>query len=281
MQIHFSPIATVFVALLFLSGTVGCRSNGGDWYNPKSYAFTNPFANMSNPFAKDNQAPPFSPDSVANAKPSTDSQPNVSVPKGGYTDETYANRAGSAGMTASNSAPAQWGQQSPMAQQGSPNALGGYTDPEPSQYAPYSDYARHNATPASSQYAPSQNPYLYQPEAGQHANSQTPSGNDYMQPNYQATSVHAAQQPASGIQTGAYGAPVQQGSYAPFGTAPQADPYTATQYPGVPAQSPVLGYEQSAPSAPVGLGYPSEYAPATSPYQYQPPAIGGGYSASY
>lgn len=279
MRDHFLPIATVCVALLFVSGTIGCRSNGGDWYNPKSYAFTNPFANVNNPFAKDGQAPPFSPNASANQKPSIDSKPNVSIPNGGYTDEAYANRVGSADMTTPNSAPAHWGQQNPMAQQSSPNALGGYSDPEPSRYSTYSDYSRQGAAPASQPHAPNQNPFLYHPEAAHQANSQMPYGNDYVQPSYHATSAYAAQQPAHDIPTGVYGAPVPQGSYTPFGAAAQADPYASTQLPGVPTPSPVPGYEQPAPGSYVGLGYPSEYAPAASPYP--PPAIGGGYNTSY
>ena len=279
MRANISTTAAVFAALLFVSGTVGCRSNGGDWYNPKSYAFTNPFANMNNPFAKDNQAPPFSSDSSANSKPSTTSQPNVGIPPGGYTDEAYANRAGSATMTASHSMPAHWEQPNPMAQHGSSNSLSGYSDPEPSQYASYSDYARQNAASAPYQHAPNSNPYLYQPEAAQQANSQVHYGNDYMQPSYQATSAYAAQPQANGVPTGAYGTTVQPGSYAPFGAVPQVDPYATAQYSGVPTSSSVPGYEQPAPGPHVGLGYPGEYVPTTSPYQ--PPAIGGGYNSSY
>ena len=279
MRANISSMATVFVALLFVSGTVGCRSNGGDWYNPKSYAFTNPFANMNNPFAKDNQAPPFSPDSVANSKPSADSQPNVGVPPGGYTDDAYANRAGSTNMATPSSIPAHWGQPNPMAQHGSSSALGGYTDPEPSQYASYPDYARQNAASAPYQYAPNSNPYLYQPEAAHQANSQMPYGNDYMQPSYQATSAYAAQPPANSIPAGTYGTTEQPGPYTPFGTMSPVDPYTAAQYPGAPTSSPALSYEPSAPGPHVGLGYPGEYAPTASPYQ--PPAIGGGYNSSY
>jgi len=281
MRANISTIATVFVALLFVSGTVGCRSNGGDWYNPKSYAFTNPFANVNNPFAKDNQAPPFSPDSTANSKPSTNSQPNVSVPPGGYTDEAYANRAGSANMTTTHSMPAHWEQPNPMAQHGSSTAYGGYSDPEPSQYASYSDYAKQNAAPASYQHSPNPNPYLYQAQAetAQQANSQVSYGNDYMQSSYHATSAYAAQPPANSVPTGAYGT-TTQGYYAPFGATPQVDPYASThQYSGVPTPSPTSAYEQPAPGPHVGLGYPGEYAPTAPPYQ--PPAIGGGYPSSY
>jgi hypothetical protein len=285
MRVHFSPIATVFVALLFVSGTVGCRSNGGDWYNPKSYAFTNPFANVNNPFAKDNQAPAFSPNTQSNTKPSIDSHPNISIPNGGYTDEAHASRVGSAGMTVSSSPPAHWGQHNPLAQQSSPNTLGGYSDPEPSQYLSYSDFARHGAAPASHPHAPNHNPYLYQPEAVQHATSQMHFGNDYMQPNYQTTSAFAARQPVHSAPpgAGAYGIPMQPGSHAPLGTVAH-DPHASiqhhgTQHHGFPMPSPVPGFEHASPGPYVGLGYPGEFAPA--PSHHHPPAIGGGYNASY
>ncbi len=81
MRTRIQSIVAAFVLLSLLSlvsGAVGCRSNGGDWYNPKTYSFYNPF--------KPNEAPLFDPEGSAqvNNLPSMGAQPDVSTPPGGY-----------------------------------------------------------------------------------------------------------------------------------------------------------------------------------------------------
>jgi hypothetical protein len=273
MRVHFSSIVLIFTALLLVSGTVGCQSNGGAWYNPKSYSWTNPFS-------KENAAPPYSPNALAN-KPSLDAQPNINTPQGGYTDKALtANRTGSPGGTASASPPEHWSQQSSMGSQGTPNPYSNYTVPEPSQYLPYAGaYDGQGAAASPYQYAQQNpSPYQYSPETAQRSNSM-PYGGDYSVPaGYQPTANHVpvdnfSVNPAAGNYT--------VGNYPPLGGAHPNDPYIA----GV--QQP----QQSGAVQPTGFGvynqpasgsYQSEGVSTASPYQpYPPPAAGGGYNYNY
>ena len=136
MRVHFSSVATVFVALLFVSGTVGCRSNGGDWYNPKTYSWTNPFAKDGSPSGNRSAAV------AANPRPSVDSRPDVSPPPGGYSAGT-ADRTALNARTSGGFAP--WEQQNPTVSHTPPPHMGGYSEPvlssNPPNYAPHGNYA--------------------------------------------------------------------------------------------------------------------------------------------
>jgi len=279
MRVYFSYIVTVSAALLLVSGTAGCRSNGGPWYNPATYSF-------SNPFGKESPGSPKS-SSMANTKPSLDAQPNISTPRGGYTDSSsYVDSSGVSGGTTSSSPPQHWASQSPVAQQNAPNSYGGHTTADPSQYSPYT-YTESYGGPSgelshaaigtgSGMGTTASSPYQYQPEAVQHAynNPSMPYGEQHTQTAYHATSAYQ-QQPTNNVPPGAYGNTDQQGQYATFGTTPPSDPYTAAQQPtAVPPSN--FGYDQPA-SAP--YTYPSDGVPNASPYQpYPPPAVSSGYN---
>ncbi|MDR0328244.1 MAG: hypothetical protein LBI05_08125 [Planctomycetaceae bacterium] len=306
MRVHFSSVITLFVALLFVSGTVGCHHTGGDWYKVSSYTFSNPFDKDKDGLAakKGGQAPPFSSGALATVKPSTDSKPVVglSTPPGGYSDGNRADSsiitglsAGAAG-TVSTTPPEHWGQQNLAAQQGSPNQYNGYPVTEPSQYSPYADYTYPGSTPsphqasAPPQYqpAPSQNPYQMPQETGQYANGQTQYGNQYgneynaQSGAYLQTSAHATQQLANpsmnSVPGNAYGTAGQPGSsYAPYG-AQQNDPYASIPQQSSAALSPTPSYG----GQPGPVSYPSEGDLTASPYQpYPPPPSAGGYNYSY
>jgi hypothetical protein len=272
MRIHFSSAVTIFVTLLFISGTVGCRSNGGPWYHPKSYAFTNPFA-------KDNQAPPYSPSTQANTKPSLDSHPNISNPPGGFSDESslYANRSGSYNGTSSASSSDHGGYPSPVtvASQGTSNPYGGYSIAEPSPYPP--TYA--GGQPSATNAAAHQYQYQYPSEATQPGNPMPYNYNEYPAgTQYQATS--AVSYPPTTLNSTSpdnYGSTnPAMGNYAPFGAPSQNDPYTAaiqsqSQPPAPPAGS---YYNQPATPAPY---HTSEGVPAGTPYQPYQPSSGYSY----
>ena len=121
MRIHFSSVATAFVALLFVLGTVGCKHTGGDWYNPKSYTWTTPSS-------KDSPASPRS-GALANQKPSLNDQPNISTPLGGHSD---GSRATAATRDPGVSAVDHWGQNQVTSQTPPGHLLTGYTEPAPS-----------------------------------------------------------------------------------------------------------------------------------------------------
>ena len=214
MQVNFSLIAALSAALLLLPGTTGCRSNGGPWYNPSTYAFSNPFA--SNPFAKDGSlAPPFSADALAESKPSLGSNPNIGLPPGGYTDGSIVSNTG----TPSTNPPERWGESqnamsalaasanaissaNAMPAQGHPGFYSGYSVPEASQYSPsHADaFAASPSAPGigaagfTTQTPPGQSPHLYQPDSVHHA-----SANPMIQ-NYQPTALqqHAPSNPMPG-----------------------------------------------------------------------------------
>jgi hypothetical protein len=279
MQVHFSFTVTIFVALLFISGTVGCRiNNDGPWYNPKTYAFTNPFAK------KESEAPPFT---AGTNKPSLGALPDIDVAPGGYTDGSFAHRTGSSGgTTVSTTPPAHWGQQNPVTPQGQSHPFGGYTVAEPSQYNPYdiapssSLHSGQSVTPHSP--FPQQSQYHYQPEAMYQAG-------DPMY-NYMQTSAHIPQQPMNHNQGSIYGAGQSLHS-TPMGTMHPNDPNThfqqQMQQPMTAQQTPMgFGHEQQAQN--MGFSHEQQQQfPATQhqdgtwgvqQYQqqmYHPPAGGG------
>ena len=240
MRIHFSSIATIIVALLFISGTVGCRSNGGDWYKPGTYSWVNPFE-------KSSQESPRSSGTLAKSKPSLNEHPNISTPQGGYSagasSGEFAASPSSAGTLNSSVADSWGGQHNPMASQVPPSHLSGYTVAEPSPYPPsYMVEGQNMVGSHSVAAAPMQHPHSQFPqEMAQQQNLMPYGPSDYVrtglhqQVNTANTSVY--QQPAQQTQMGV------QGNYAPFGVAPQSDPYAAIQQPAaVPPMG--FGYEQ-------------------------------------
>ena len=284
MRVHFSPIVTVFAALLLVSGTVGCRSNGGPWYNPTTYSF-------SNPFGKDRQTSPHS-SSMAKTKPSLDAHPNISIPHGGYTDSaSHAGSPGSSGGTMSSSPPEHLAQyNNPTMQQNSPNPHGSYTVADPSQYSPYTYTESHAGQGSSTSPYPNlanqgqQSPYPYRQESVQQAQNYPamPYGEQYTQNTqtaYQTTSAYQPQ-PTNNVPTSPYGSMEQPSPYASPGTIPQSDPYASTQQQTAVSPS-GFGQDQFGqnPSASTPYTYPGGGVSVASPYQpYQPPAANGGHS---
>ena len=252
MRTHLSTVAAIFVALLFVSGTVGCRSNGGPWYNPTSYTWMKPS------FAKDNQAPPFAPEAFANKKPSLDAQPNVDRPIGGYSDEPsfHASHSSSSLSSPSSNYP---NEQSSYHNPVASNVYGGYTVAEPS---PYPSYVGGQPSPMAT--SPQQ--YQYPAEMAQQGNpyGDYATGAQYPQTNvvYPSATPNQATPNYGTPSVDPYGGAnpaMTSGNYAPFGAAPQNDPYAAMQQQQAPAA-------YAAPSP-----YANEGVPVASPYQpYQP-----------
>jgi len=278
MRVHFSSIVTILLALLLVSGTVGCRSNGGPWYNPTTYSF-------ASPSGKGRPASPYS-SSVANQKPSLDAQPNISAPHGGYTDNaSFAASPASSGGTVSNTPPAHWAQHNPVPQQNVPNSYSSYTVADPSQYSPqtYTEAYGGQSVPAPTSTYPyvatqgQQSPYQYSPEPVQQAHSYPamPYGEQqHAQTAYQTTSAYQ-QQPMYNAPVGTFGAANQPSQYGSQGTMPPNDPYAGMQQ---PSTVPPSGFGQEQPVSP-SYAYPSEGVSVAFPYQsYQPPVASGTHS---
>jgi hypothetical protein len=270
MRTHFSSAVAIVVTLLFVLGTVGCRSNGGPWYNPKSYSW-------SQPFAKDSQAPPYSPDALANKKPSLEASPNVSVPQGGYTDESslHSNRSIPQGGTPGGYPLDQGGYHSPVAS----NTYGGYSVAEPSPYPPtYAGGQPSAANAAAYQYQyPSEVPQMAQqgnqnqmPYGYSDYAAGTPAGTQYHPTS--AVSYTQATPNYPSVDNGTPNPAMTGGNYAPFSAAlPQNDPYVAAMQQPAPVTPTGGYYDQSAPAP-----YTNGGVPVATPYQpYQPT---GGYS---
>ena len=254
MRVNFSFVAAFFVALLVL-GTVGCRSNGGPWYNPSSYAFTNPFANAKDDAGRNSLAPSFGGgEATANARPSLDAQPNIGIPPGGYTDGTsLAGRPAAGNTGGSTQPPAAWETQNLMAQQ--PPPFGGYSVPEPTHYSLSGAYAAHNAgaTHMSHQQAVPQGGGLLYQEPVQQAH------NTMSHTSHQPT---ALQQPAGVPAGGIHGGWDQPGHHAPIGgNMPSQHDHFAV--PPQPGGFPPAGYEQ-----------PMMHQPAPVPHQAPAPHMG-------
>ena len=258
MRMTPSSVVTVFVALLFVSGTVGCRSNGGPWYNPKSYAFTNPFTKD-----KDNPAPPFSAGHTAQGKPSLGAKPNVDVPDGGYSDSSrLATRSPSqSGMQGGHSFESQ---PSPVAS----SLHSGYSVADPSPYPSHYMSGQPSVTTASHAQ------YQYQPEM-QHGINQGPYGYDYpagtqyhpvnmvspsTTPNYATAENFGSAFGSTGPSA------MSGGNYAPFGAAQpqQNDPYGAMVQP-----QPATQFPYASESMPTAFPHqPQPYHPQSSGYSY-------------
>ena len=264
MRFHPSPVVTIIVALMFVSGTVGCQHTGGPWYNPKSYS---PYA-FTNPFAKDkpSDAPPFSSGAQAKTeKPSLDAKPNIQRPEGGYTNEPsfQANRSTSQsgvpsafidGRTNPTSADP-GGYPSPVAA----NPYGDYTVAEPS---PYPSYA--GGQPSVAAAAPQQ--WQYQAEMPQSIpGNPMPYGHgDYHSaagPYQQVNAVQPAAMPNYGAVDNFGGAnhAMHGNNYAPFAASPpQNDPFAG-------------GFQQPVPYTHEGIPGASPYQPYQQPYQQPQP----------
>ena len=305
MRVHFSSVATAFVALLFVLGTVGCQHTGGDWYKPSSYAW-GPKSNSN-----DSSGAPRSLGGQANPRPSHNDQPNVYVPPGGYSDGTRATAAtGTSGGSAD-----PWGQHQTTSQVPPGHLLGGFTDPPPStvpsHYPP--DYLMGNihgnqqgiATAQQQQFAPQQSQH---PQEMWHQQGQTPYGPSNFgaaeQTAFNQQHNPSVYQPphTQNIQTGHSGMDYHQGNQswgnqtwggqAPHGTMQQMDPFGGVQQAGTVPQA-GFGYDQHMQmQAPPHQGFPQQDfhhqqgfqgggVPVGTPYQsvpyqpYQPPPASG------
>ena len=253
MRVQFSSVVAIFIALLFVSGTVGCRSNGGDWYNPNTYSWTNPFA-------RDGQDSPRPSNTFANTKPSLDAHPtNISIPPGGYSDgaASIANRSVSPEGVSGSSATDPWGRQNPVASNTPPSHLSGqsgYTVAEPSSFPPAyitGMVGNHSvaATHQQQQHIP-QHSQFPQEMAHHHMMPYGPS--DYVQTGFHQPVNHASahQHPVHHAPMGTHGGGMDsQGNYAPFGTLPQNNSFGAIQQPvAVPPTG--FGFEQHSMQAP-------------------------------
>jgi hypothetical protein len=273
MRVHVSPFFIIVVALLFVSGTVGCRNTGGGpWYNPSTYSF-------SNPFNREGQNPSAASNTPQKVKPTLGETPNINTPPGGFTEGTsLAERPGSIGGTVSSTPPDHWGQQNHVAPT-SNSSFGGYTVPEASQYAPYNtgmyDGQGQGGFPAphvyqnQQQYPPQQNPApnqypQYQGEAAQPVGNPAPYN---VSPTYGAVPPQGGgfPHPSSQLQ-GDY---AQTGNYAPIGIT--SDPYApyAMQSMNSVQQPGLGGYEQPMP-APYQQGIPTEGVSIATPHQVYP-----------
>ena len=276
MRVHFSSVAAVFVALLFVAGTVGCRSNGGDWYNPNTYSW-------ANPFSKDGQTPPRSSESFTNTRPSLDAQPNISVPHGGYSEESsLASHSNVITGGTGNVSQEPWGQHQ-VASQTPPSHLGGYTVAEPSHLPAYmmEGHMSNHQSIASvpQQHMPHQNQFGHQaPQEmmGQHQHSMPYGHSDYVPTGFHQpinTGIHQ-QQPVQhhaplGVQVGVEHQHL--GGHAPFGAIQQ--PVTVPPAGFGFEQQPAQSQQMQAPQP----GFPNEGFPVGSPHQphHQPPPTGG------
>ena len=277
MRVHFPFIVTISVALLFISGTTGCRSNGGPWYNPSTYSLANPFDKKEKP----SNAPIFG-EASPNPKPSLEGIPNVGSPPGGYTDAASlaATRTGSTAGTVSSSPPEHWAQHNQAASQSSPGLYGsGYSNvaAAPSQYSPIETYGGQSA-PSS--------PYQYPSHsiAGASQYPVMPYG-DATPPGYQMTSAASSNNNVYPPQTNGI-VDHSGGNYSPYGVTQQYDPSYAVQQQSAAAAAMPQGYSygEAVPSNPYQgypqqpQGYPGDGVSVAQPYQ-QPP--GGGYNYSY
>jgi len=290
MRVHVTSVFSLFVALLFISGAVGCHYTGsGPRYSPTSYTFVNPFD-------KGNQAPKshYASESTERSKPSQAALPNtkvgISPPPGGFTDggNTVASRSDIPGGTASTTPPEHWGVQNHVAPQTSQGGYAGYTNPEPSQYAPqqYQQSYDSGSVPASYNYPGTTQQYpvqQYSPQnqypggAGQPTGNTMPSnaaptygaGQSYDGSNLYGYQPRANTAPAD---TFATNQPSAYNSTVPNSTVPQPN------YGGQPAASPSgYAYDQPVPSNyPTYPTYPNEGMTVASPYT-PPPAPTGVY----
>ena len=282
MRVHFSSVATAFVALLFVLGTVGCKHTGGDWYKPSSYAWG------PNSISSDSPGAPRSFGSQANPRPSLNDQPNVNVPPGGYSDGP---RATAATGTSGGSGADPWGQHQTTSQVPPGHLLGGFTEPAPStvpsHYPP--DYLmggnmhgnqqginQQSIATAQQQFAPHHSQH---PQEMWHQQGQMPYGHSNFGATQQ-TAFHQQHNPSvyqqphtQHILTGHSGIDYHQGNQswgnqswdnqswggqAPHGTMQQMDPFGGAQQ-AVTVPSSGFGHDQHMQmQAPPHQGFPQQ-----------------------
>ncbi|MDR0337632.1 MAG: hypothetical protein LBI18_11135 [Planctomycetaceae bacterium] len=239
MHIRKNSIVVTLVCFSFIFGIVGCRSNGGAWYNPKSYTWHNPF--------KSNEAPSFDAEGTAHAtpKPSLGAQPNVTPPPGGYTSKEDEARffAGKSKENSSVVVP-QYGATLPndgnrIASANVPAALttpSGYTPAE--SYNPWNNGVAANGATAGHQANPTPTQY-------QHTNYY------YEQPTTNALPNQPGNYPSAGLQeNGTVTPPVYQPSYAtPTTTTSYAAPNNPqiANYASYPENTPTYGAQPTLP----------------------------------
>lgn len=272
MRVHFSPIVTVYVALVLILGTVGCQNTGGAWYNPKSYTWTNPFSKDSHNSLYSSSKKP--------AKPSIESRPNVSPPEGGYTSNgSYAGR--SAGYSSGHSLDG--GQQNLMTAQPSSSPYAGFSSAgaEPSSYPPQyltgaggQSYSNQGVTPSSYQQYPTQQslpsyqyPETQQTHTAQQGTTMPYGGNEYPAGQYQPTAGHTPLY--NNYESGS------SGNYNPYGT-PQPDAYNASAI----QQPSMYNAPASGVSSQAGRGNGYDQSSASAPYQTAPASYGNGVSVA-
>ncbi|MCL2709937.1 MAG: hypothetical protein FWE95_03555 [Planctomycetaceae bacterium] len=306
MRVHFLSVATAFVALLFVLGTVGCKHTGGDWYKPSSYAW-------GTIAPKDSPTSQRSFGTLANEKPSLNDQPNLDAPYGGYSG---GSRATATTGTSGGQTTDPWGQNQVATQTPPGHLLGGFTDPVPStvpsNYPPEylmgpNVYGNQQSIPNQQNIAALQQPYAsqqgqYSPQYPQdtwNQQGQTPYGQSdhgatqqtsFYQPHNPSVYQPQSQQvPASpgGIDyyQGSQGNQVWSGQ-TPYGVTPQVDPFGGAQQTVTVPSSGFGGYDQQIPmqtqqpgfhngdmiQVPVGTPYQSV------PYQPYPPPPSSGFT---
>ncbi|MDR2116958.1 MAG: hypothetical protein LBP87_11325 [Planctomycetaceae bacterium] len=270
MYTRKKSIVATLMCFLLVFGAIGCRSNGGSWYNPKSYTWYNPF--------KSNEAPPFDAEGTAHVtpKPNLSAQPNVTTPPGGYTSKEDEARffAGKSKENGSMVVP-QYGASLP---------------------AEGNRIASANVPPVSTtpSYAPTNQPYSPYGVTGNGANNgltaeyqATPTR--YQQTNYhyeQPTSTPASNQPnvyaGSGFQENGNITPqVYQPSYTPSTTPTNSyatpNPQLANNYSAYGTPENPINYNTQ-PTLPVynnttqTVPPPSNYAVPTTPHNTDPTA---------
>ncbi|MDR0869970.1 MAG: hypothetical protein LBN39_04175 [Planctomycetaceae bacterium] len=235
-------IAAVLVVLSLVSGAVGCKSNGGPWYKPNTYAFYNPFNGKD---AMDSEG-----SAHASIKPSLDSQPNVNVPPGGYTSQDdeakyYAGRTEGNKTVVPQYGTTNFGTtDSRVASTQSPsNPLPNSYLPAETPYSPYGPADGINAVPAAAAYQPTSYydaaPAVQPPAA------------------YPGTGIQGVN-PAA-VPYGAAPAAAPQNNYSPYNSAPAVNPAA----PAAPASSvPVYGQPVSANNYGVPTATPNNPMPA-------------------
>jgi hypothetical protein len=274
MRIRTESIVTALVCVSLLFGAIGCRLNGGAWYNPKSYSWHNPF--------KSNEAPSFDAEGTAHAsvKPSLGAQPNVTTPPGGYTSKEDEARffagkkdsmvvpqygvgtlsADGSRVASANVPPASTSGYAPTDHSYNPYATTnpyGAADnslaaghPTPTQYQ-QTNYHYEQAAPAVPANQPGAYPVSGFPENG------TTSPPAYQPYNTPASSPYATPAPANA-------------NYAPYGT-PESNPTYGTQTNLPPYTTQPQPIQQTLP--------PNNYGvPTATPYQVDPAA--GGFTAN-
>ena len=295
MRVHFLSVATAFVALLFVLGTVGCKHTSGDWYKPSSYAW-------GTSASKDSPGTPRPLSAQGNPKPSLNDQPNINAPYGGYSDGSRA--TASTGASSSQST-TPWAHNQVASQTTPGHPLTGFTDAGPSavpsHYPPEylmggNTYSNQQSIAAAQQqqYALQQSQYPQQhqqemwPRQGQAPHGHSDFGSVQQTGLYQPHNPSSMYQPQpQQIPANPGGIDYYQGNQAwggqsTYGVTQQAEPFGGAQQMGtVPSSG--FGHEQM----PMQTQQPGFHngdmvlVPAGTPYQsvpyqpYQPPPASG------